>query len=123
MKRTALMGWILMIGLLTVSGCQAGGLNQRLERGITDFQLGRLEKAKAQFEQALAISPSNPDALFYTARIHHTQGAYEHAIYYYQCCVDADPSYPRVREYLASAQRQAGLTGPGLRFIPDLAED
>ena len=123
MKRTALVGWIVLIGLLTLSGCQAVGLQQRLKRGITEFQLGRLDKAKAQLEQALAISPSNPDALFYMARAHHADGAYEHAIYYYQCCVDADPGYPQVREYLAGAQRQAGITGPGLRFIPDLAED
>jgi len=123
MKRTTLAGWILAIGLLALSGCQAGGLEQRLKRGITDFQLGRLEKAKAQFEQALAISPSNADALFYMGQIHQAEGAYEHAIYYYQCCVDAAPGYPRVREYLASAEKQAGMVGPGLRFIPDLVED
>ena len=71
-------------------------------------------------ERGLDVDPTHPDALYYLGRIYHNERFYEQAIFYYQACLDTDPSYPLAADFLDQAQRQAGRTGPKLRIIPDV---
>jgi tetratricopeptide (TPR) repeat protein len=84
------------------------------------YQAGHLDRAKARFEQVLDVDPTHPDAHYYLGRIYHNERFYEQAIFYYQACLDTDPSYPLAADFLDQAQRQAGRTGPKLRIIPDV---
>ncbi|MDY7011138.1 MAG: tetratricopeptide repeat protein [Planctomycetota bacterium] len=120
MKRAILASFAVFICVSVVSGCGGPGTRQLVTRGVSQFQTGRLDEAEATLKRALAVSPSDPDALFYMGRVYHVSGFYEQAVYYYQCCLDAVPGYPGLAEYLAQAQRQAGPAGTKLRFIPDL---
>lgn len=117
-----LIGPVLLSNAVLLAGCAAPGSADLVKAGITEFQLGQLDKAKATLERVLDQEPSHAEALFCLARIHHAQRAFERAVYYYQCCLDADPGYPDVAKHLAEAQREAGKTGKLLRFIPDLSE-
>jgi tetratricopeptide (TPR) repeat protein len=118
MKRMVAISLAACVGGALLAGC-GPTTGQIVNDGVAQYQLGHLEQAKATLKQALDRSPSNPDALFYMGRICHVQKFYEQAISYYQFTLDADPSYPEVQRFLAKAQRDAGLVGPGLRFIPD----
>ena len=120
MKRNVLMGLSAWLCVVVMSGCGGPDTRQLVTRGISQFQTGRLDQAEATLKQALAVSPSDPDALFYMGRVCQARGFYEQAVYYYQCCLDAVPGYPGLTEQLAQAQRQAGPAGTKLRFIPDL---
>jgi len=40
---------------------------------------------------------------------------WESACYYFQCCIDADPSFPTARQWFIYAEKSAGVN---LRFIP-----
>ncbi len=117
-----------MIGLTALfagsllSGCAAPSVSEMVTAGISEFQLGRLDKAKGTLEQALGLDPANPDALFYLGRIYQARGDYVRAVYYYQCALDVSPGYPEVGKYLAEAQEKAGTAGKMLRFIPEPSE-
>jgi tetratricopeptide (TPR) repeat protein len=123
MKRTSVAFFAVWIVLTVLAGCQTPTTQQLVADGVTQFQVGRLDKAKATLTRALDQSPSSPAALFYMGRIHHLEGFYEQAIYYYQCCIDADPSRADAQRYLDEAQAKAGPAGDRLRFIPDLPRE
>lgn len=97
MARWTLLG---LCAALLLSGC---GLSdeQIRKRGMSEFQLGRHVQAGEYFRQLLARRPSDPDALYFTGRILHADGAYEQAAYYYECAIDADPGYNDARIWLA----------------------
>ena len=120
MKRVILASLAVLVCASLLSGCGGVDTRQLVRQGVSQLQTGRLDEAEATLKRALAVSPSDPAALFYMGRVYHAQEFYEQAVYYYQCCLDADPGYPDVTKYLAQAQRQAGPAGAKLRFIPDL---
>ncbi len=43
---------------------------------------------------------------------------WEDAIYYYQCCLDADPGFADARDRLLHTERSSAALGTRLRFIP-----
>ena len=122
MRTTLLMGVAFLSWVVVLPGCGGPAPVELVKLGVSEFQLGRLDKARTALQQALDREPSNPAALFYMARIHHAEESYAQAIYYYQCCLDADPGYPEVTRYLDEAQLQAGSGGRELRFIPNVLE-
>ncbi|KKL26948.1 hypothetical protein LCGC14_2390130 [marine sediment metagenome] len=123
MKRTA---WIVLAVLVAgVAGPGCGGPaapDELVNLAVADLQTGRIDRARAMLTRALDQSPSHARALFYMGRLHHAEKFYEQAVYYYQCCLDADPGYVAARTHLAEAQKLAGAAGDKLRFIPDPLE-
>jgi tetratricopeptide (TPR) repeat protein len=107
---------MVVAGLLT-AGCTGPDLQLRA-RAIGEFQVGHVDEAKVLFSQALGRNPSDPVALYYLGRIAYAKADYEDAIYYFQCCVDSDPSYAEAYGWLSRAQKAAGSAGKLLRFIP-----
>jgi len=85
---------------------------------IAAFQVGHVAEAKDMFERALSWNPADPDALYYMGRISCVEQDWERAIYYFQCCIDADPAFPTARPWLLYAEKAAGTVGDKLRFIP-----
>lgn len=121
MKRTTLIMLNAMVLAAALSGCQSDTA-KLIAEGVNSYQLGHLDRARAKLTQALDQDPC-PDALFYLGRVHHAQGFYEQAIFYYQCCLEGAPAYPGASKFLRQAQRAAGAVGPALQIIPDLEED
>lgn len=118
MKRTAMVGLGLVASLLVLAGC--GPSAQDLVKvGITQYQTGRSDQAKLSFQRALNIAPSDPDANFYMGRIHHSEKFYEQAIFRYQNCIDAQPSYPDAMRFLRAAQQECDPAGRNLMIVPD----
>ncbi len=115
MKRTMVIASIACATALLASGCQSPTISALFKAGVSEYQLGHLEAARQRLTQVLNRSPSHPGALFYMGRISHAEKRYEEAIYYYRCCLDADPAYPGVAELLLEARRQirTGAGGPG----------
>lgn len=85
------------------------------DEAISAFQVGHVAEAKAMFQQALSRNPADPDALYYMGRIACVEQDWESACYYFQCCIDADPSFPTARQWFIYAEKSAGVN---LRFIP-----
>jgi len=114
--------WILRASLpaLLLAGCGGPALDDTSYRApaATALQVGRLDEAEALCRQALSREPSDPYALYCLGLIASARQEWERAIYYYQCCLDADPRYSDARERLLAAEKAAGAVGPMLRFIP-----
>ena len=123
MRQLAAMLVVGALAAAVLAGCGGPSTDELVNRAVADFQVGRLDRAKATLARALGQSPSHPLALFYMARIHHAERSYERAIYYYQCCLDADPGNAAARKYLAEAVKAAGPVGRTLRFIPEPVKD
>ena len=102
---------------LLAAGC-VGPDPELQTRAVSEFQVGHVTEAKVLFQQALDRYPCDPEALYYMGRIAHAQGAYEDAVYYFQCCLDADPAYADAYGWLARSEQAAGSAGRLLRFIP-----
>ena len=114
MKRWS-VGVMLAAGFL--AGCGPANM-ARDDPAVGEFQVGHIRQAKEMFRQALDRNPSDPLPLYYMGRIACTESEWEDAIYYLQCCLDADPRYTDARRWLARAQHAAGSAGRKLRFIP-----
>ena len=117
------LAWLPMIVALTVlgAGCapdadQFSAANRT--EAISAFQVGHIAEAKAMFQRALSWNPSDPECLYYMGRIASTEQDWGWACYYFQCCIDADPSFPTAREWLLQAEKSSGVVGDRLRFIP-----
>lgn len=96
----------VLAATLLLSGCTQNVRTLR-EEGVREFQLGRMEIARAYFRQVLREEPSDPAALYYMGRIAHDRGDLGRAVYYYQCCLDADPGFPTAGEWLLRARADA----------------
>lgn len=105
---------------LLVGGCSDADQNSITNRNnaISEFQVGHVAEAKAMFERSLSWRPADPEALYYMGRIACVEQEWEIAIYYFQCCIDAAPSFPTARQWLLYAEKSAGAVGDKLRFIP-----
>ena len=114
MKRAALCG---LIATMVLAGCgpTAGELRSQ---GIAQYQAGNHEQSRKLFQQCLDRDAGDADALFYMGRILHTRGDHIWALYYYQRCLDTDPSYEIARPWLARAQAKAGPSGESMIYQP-----
>jgi Tfp pilus assembly protein PilF len=117
------LAWLPMAVALAVlvAGC-APDADQFSAANRTDaisaFQVGHVAEAKAMFQRALSWNPAEPEALYYMGRIACTEQDWENASYYFQCCIDADPSFPTAREWYLYAEKSSGIIGDKLRFRP-----
>ncbi len=113
------MTWAMGVGLLAAV---AGGCNQEArdlrERGITEFQVGRVEDAQALLNEALEHDAGDAEALYYLGRILHREGLYEQAVFYYQSCLQVRPGHPVARRWLAMAMAELGPGAETLYFLP-----
>ncbi len=100
MNRAILL--VAFFGFLGVvlSGC-ANSPEALRDRGIKEFQTGRVERAKILFTEAYARRPSDAETLFYLGRIAHDEGRLGLAKYYYECSLDAKPGHAPARDWLA----------------------
>jgi tetratricopeptide (TPR) repeat protein len=64
---------VLLTGLLATLGCQAPGTGLNAD-GVRYFQQGQSQAAVYQFQQALAASPTNPDAYYNLGAAYHYLG-------------------------------------------------
>jgi len=112
--KTRIVGFVMLAA--------AAGCGQDIEdiraKAVEDYQVGRADKAKPLFQAILDRQPSDAGALYYLGRIAMESGDLEMAIYYFQCCLDADPSFAQARGDLRQAEQLARPVGPHLRFIP-----
>jgi len=109
--------WLMVIVGMLIAGCEPS-VSELKSAGIAEYQLGNNQQARQVLQQVLERKPFDPDALYYMGRIVHDEGFQEQAIYYYQCCIDADPSYTAAQEWLTKAQEEIGQIGQVLQFIP-----
>ncbi|MFP3937857.1 MAG: tetratricopeptide repeat protein [Phycisphaerae bacterium] len=107
---------ILIMGLL-LAGCGPSVRDVR-ERAISQYQLGEIERAEMNFREVLDKRPYDADSLYYMGRIQQARGRPLRAVYYYQSCLDVDPSHEMARLWLGRAERQTGQAGKELRSIP-----
>ena len=119
MRRTALLALTLTVAAAGLTGCGGRTHDKLISEGIADFQVGKLDDAKAKLEAGLAAKPHHADGLFYMGRLHHVRGELGRAVFYYQCCLDAAPGHPGAKKYLAQARRQLGPEAETLRLVPD----
>ena len=107
-----------LCGLAAAGGCGVSAGEDRA-KGIHEIELGRTSQAEERFRRVLDVAPSDPDALYYMGRLAQLRGDHEKAIYYYQCCLDADAGYRGVEQWLTQAQRAAGRKpGEEVIFVP-----
>jgi tetratricopeptide (TPR) repeat protein len=106
----------MAVGLLLL-GC-APSVGELRDEAVSQYQLGHSKQAELTFREVLDKRPYDAESLYYMGRILHGQGRLAQAIYYYQCCLDVDPSYETARLWLRRAQEQAGDMGEDLRFLP-----
>ncbi|MHC4983511.1 MAG: tetratricopeptide repeat protein [Planctomycetota bacterium] len=112
MKR--ILSYGLGCGLLIVitSGCNLKARRLR-DKGIAEFQIGRIDNARALLKQSVDLNASDPDALYYMGRVMHADKFYEQAVYYYRSCLQAKPSHLSAREWLAKAMAALGSEEKG----------
>ncbi len=109
---------IAMATALLMSGCGPDANQNSItnrNNAISEFQVGHVLEAKEMFQRTLSWNPADPEALYYTGRIACVEQDWINACYYFQCCIDADPSFPTAREWFIYAEKLAGVN---LRFIP-----
>jgi len=109
-----------VLAAMLLAGCVGPTVDDTSYRPkvVKAFEVGRVGEAQSHCERALSRAPSDPFALYYMGRISSARADWETAIYYYQCCLDADPRYTDARRQLFAAEQAAGVAGPMLRFIP-----
>jgi arylsulfatase A-like enzyme/cytochrome c-type biogenesis protein CcmH/NrfG len=73
-------------------------------RGLARGAVGREAEAGKDFEAALAVTPSYPDALYFLAAIHLRAGHADAAVPLLERLFKEAPDYPRGRELLAQAK-------------------
>jgi len=115
MKYVALCG---MCAVVLLGGCGEPSPAKLRREALSEFQLGRIERARVLLRQVLDMEPGDADSLYLMGRIHYAKGAYETAMFYYQSCLDVNPGYPNARRDLADAERMAGPVAKDIRIIP-----
>ncbi|MGC9455384.1 MAG: tetratricopeptide repeat protein [Phycisphaerae bacterium] len=107
---------VVTVGLLML-GC-GPSVTEIRDQAVAQYQLGHIEQAEMNLREVLDERPYDAEALYYMGRIQQDMGRPTRAIYYYQCCLDVDPSHEMARMWLRRAEQQTGETGRRLRFIP-----
>jgi tetratricopeptide (TPR) repeat protein len=124
---------ILTVGLavLVLSAC--GGAQARkakhLEKGQAYLAGGNFEKARVEFQNALQIAPTDPEARFENGAVDEKLGKIREAAQFYQGAIDVSPDHLRARTNLARLyvfsavpDRALDLLKPALEKHPDNSE-
>ena len=110
-----------------------GGADARkakhLEKGHAYLEASNYEKARVEFQNALQISPVDPEARFENGVVDEKLGRSREAAQFYQGAIDINPNHVGARVNLARLYLFAGapdktleLIAPGLVKNPDSAE-
>lgn len=118
--KTRIVGFVVAAAAL--AGC-GPNINEMRTKAISEYQVGHAQKAQEQFLKILDRSPADASTLYYLGRIAMEDNRLEMAIYYFQCCLDADPSFAAARQDLRRAEQLSRPVGSRLRFIPKTPAD
>ena len=109
---------LALVLTMLLGGCGRPSRQELVGRGLTQYQEGKDAEAKATLLRLQDHYPSDPEGLYYLGRIHHGEGNYGQAIYYYRACLDARPWHPGAREWLRKAEQESGLESGDVRLAP-----
>ncbi|HET9097804.1 MAG TPA: tetratricopeptide repeat protein [Candidatus Baltobacteraceae bacterium] len=87
------------------------------KRGVALIEMGRMEEARAAFEQALRIVPKFAPALVNIGNLHLEAGEMEEAIRLYESAVLSDEAYALAHHNLGVAYKRLGRTGDAVREL------
>jgi tetratricopeptide (TPR) repeat protein len=131
LKHSAAMTIAVALSAILVVGC--GGAQARkakhLERGQAYLRAGSFEKARVEFQNALQIAPTDPEARFEMAVAAGKLGDVRQAAQFYQATLDVKPDHAGARRELARISLLSGnpdkaleLLKPALDKTPDDSE-
>ncbi len=124
---------IVVLATAAMALCACGGAQARkaryLEKGHTYLAEGKIDKARVEFQNALQIAPTDPEARFEMGVVNEKAGKVREAAQFYQGTLDVSPDHLQAhinlaRLYIFSAvpDRAMELIGPVIRIHPDNAE-
>ena len=110
---------VLSLGTLTLSAC--GGAEARkarhLEKGQTYLTEGNFEKARVEFQNALQIAPTDPEARFEMGVVDEKMSKIREAAQFYQGAIDVNPEHFRARSNLARLYVFSGVPDRALELL------
>lgn len=128
MLRTALRRNIavIVLGLSTLVLTACGGAQARkikhLEKGKSFLTAGNYDKARVEFQNALQIAPTDPEARFETGVVDEKLGKTREAGQFYQATIDVSPDHVGARTALARLYLFAGASDKTLELIKPALE-
>ena len=135
MSRNALnrMAMPLFVGLFAIALTACGGAESRkarhMEKGQSFLSAGNYEKARVEFQNALQISPVDPEARYQNGIVDEKLGKVREAGQYFQGTIDVSPDHLGARTRLArlyvfsgAADRAQEVLKPALEKQPEDAE-
>jgi len=116
---------------VALSGC--GGAQARkakhLEKGQAYLTAGNLDKARVEFQNALQIAPTDPEARFESGVVLEKMGKIREAAQLYQGAIDVSPDHLAARTHLARLYVLSAVPEKALEYLkpaldqhPDNAE-
>src|ERR1700734_3179973 len=109
----------LALAVLSVSAC--GGAQARkakhMEKGQTFLANGNFEKARVEFQNALQIAPTDPEARYENGVVDERLGKTRDAAQFYQGTIDVDPEHVGARANLARLYLFSGAPDRALDLI------
>ncbi len=116
----------IVVGSLIVALCACGGAQTReakhLEKGRAYMTAGNYEKARVEFQNALQISPMDPEARFENGVVDEKLGKNREAGQFYQSAIDVSPNHLGARTKLARLYLVAGAPDTTLETIRTVLE-
>jgi tetratricopeptide (TPR) repeat protein len=116
----------IVVGLVTVALSACGGAQARkakhLEKGRDYLNAGNYEKARVEFQNALQISPVDPDARFENGVVDEKLGKNREAGQFYQSTIEVSPDHLGARTNLGRLYLVAGAPDQTLETIQTALE-
>src|SRR5277367_4591825 len=103
MSRTALRRnvAVIVLGMSTLVLAACGGAQARkikhLEKGKAFLTAGNYEKARVEFQNALQIAPTDPEARFENGVVDERLGKAREAAQFYQGAIEVNPEHVEAR--------------------------
>ena len=96
---------IALLALLALSGCRAAA---HLSQGNEHYELGRYEKAAADYDEAIRLRPDLAEAYNNRGVAHYELGRHEAAIADYDKAIRQSPDYIEAYHNRGSARAELG---------------
>lgn len=128
MPRTVLIRNIavIVLGFSTLVLAACGGAQARkikhLEKGHAFLAAGNFEKARVEFQNALQIAPTDPEARFENGVVDEKLGRVREAGQFYQATIDVSPDHVGARTGLGRLYLFAGASDKTLELIKPALE-
>lgn len=115
---------VLSLAALGLSAC--GGAEARkarhLQNGQTYLIEGKFEKARVEFQNALQIAPTDPEARFEMGVVDEKLNKVREAAQFYQSVIDVSPEHVRARSNLARLYVFSGVPDRALELLTPAIE-